>query len=130
MYTAQLATTVLAMACLGAAAPLDEVRDPAAAAAFAEVFARLDAVEAELGVERQGRVAAEARAAALLQRLKTLDGPPGHNTSVPYGSGGGAGVPGDATYHDTGNITRREMQQVPTTGSCRNPAQVSTRSQS
>ena len=46
MYTAQLATTVLAMACLGAAAPLDEVRDPAAAAAFAEVFARLDAVEA------------------------------------------------------------------------------------
>ena len=129
MYTAQLATTVLAMACLGAAAPLDEVRDPAAAAAFAEVFARLDAVEAELGVERQGRVAAEARAAALLQRLKIFDGPPGHNTSVPYGSGGGAGVPVGATYYDSGNVTRREMQQVPT-GSCRNPAQVSARSQS
>ena len=129
MYITWLATTVLATACLGAAAPLDEVRDPAAAAAFAEVFARLDAVEAELGVERQGRVAAEARAAALLQRLKIFDGPPGHNTSVPYGSGGGAGVPVGATYYDSGNVTRREMQQVPT-GSCRNPAQVSARSQS
>ena len=129
MYITWLATTVLATACLGGAAPLDEVRDPAAAAAFAEVFARLDAVEAELGVERQGRVAAEARAAALLQRLKIFDGPPGHNTSVPYGSGGGAGVPVGATYYDSGNVTRREMQQVPT-GSCRNPAQVSARSQS
>ena len=129
MYITWLATTVLATACLGSAAPLDEVRDPAAAAAFAEVFARLDAVEAELGVERQGRVAAEARAAALLQRLKIFDGPPGHNTSVPYGSGGGAGVPVGATYYDSGNVTRREMQQVPT-GSCRNPAQVSARSQS
>ena len=129
MYITWLATTVLATACLGGAAPVDEVRDPAAAAAFAEVFARLDAVEAELGVERQGRVAAEARAAALLQRLKIFDGPPGHNTSVPYGSGGGAGVPVGATYYDSGNVTRREMQQVPT-GSCRNPAQVSARSQS
>ena len=129
MHITWLATTVLATACLGGAAPLDEVRDPAAAAAFAEVFARLDAVEAELGVERQGRVAAEARAAALLQRLKIFDGPPGHNTSVPYGSGGGAGVPVGATYYDSGNVTRREMQQVPT-GSCRNPAQVSARSQS
>ena len=73
MYITRLATTVLATACLGAAAPLDKVRDPAAAAAFAEVFARLDAVEAELRVERQGRATAETRASNLTKRVAGLE---------------------------------------------------------
>ena len=63
--------TAWAMTALAAAAPLDEVSDPAAGAAFAEVFARLDALETQLGVERKGREAAEARAEKLSGRVDT-----------------------------------------------------------
>ena len=66
--------TAWAMTALAAAAPLDEVSDPAAGAAFAEVFARLDALETQLGVEHKGREAAEARAEKLSGRVEGLEG--------------------------------------------------------
>ena len=43
-------------------------------AAFTEVFARLEAVEAQLIFERQARAAAEAQVAALSRRVAGLEG--------------------------------------------------------
>ena len=75
------------MATRAAASPRGDVRDPAAGAAFAEVFARMDAVEAQLGVERQGREAAEARALELSERLASVETQLKHNDSSPVRSG-------------------------------------------